>query len=323
MAVKNGRYAILEAIRFEMRKDPHLTLFNQTDIPTAVSPTGQIIDLRSEFGSVRLPDTGIDEEWYVGGGAGLAMTGVRTIAHVPGMCSLRCFELVFNQIGKLRAMTGGQLNIPLVTWIDGAGRGAGMAAQHSDAGQEALYAGITGVKVVVPSNAYDAKGLMTAALRDPDPVIFYDYRTASTAPMEVPDNDYVVPIGEAAIRQEGTQITIVGFGPAATEITKALPGLKAAGISAEVIDPRTLKPLPLKAITDSVRKTGKLLVVDHGQQTMGTAGEIVASVAIAVQGAKVQRLTFPDAPAPGAREMIAWMTPDAPKIIQAAKVLLG
>lgn len=323
MAVKSGRYAILEAIQAEMRKDPHLTLFNQTDVPTAVSAMGKIIDLRGEFGKIRLPDTAIDEEWYVGGGAGLAMTGVRTIAHVPSMCPLRCFELVFNQIGKLRAMTGGQLSIPLVLWMDGAGRGAGMAAQHSDAGQEALYAGIAGVKVVVPSNPYDAKGLMTAALRDPDPVVFYHYGAINSVQVDVPDNDYVVPIGEAAVRQEGTQITLVGFGPAAIEISKALPGLKAAGISAEVIDPRTLKPLPIKAITDSVRKTGKLLVVDHGQQTMGTASEIVASVAIAVPGAKVQRLTFPDAPAPGAREMINWMTPDAPKIIQAVKVLLG
>jgi len=324
MPIKNGNYATLEALQFEMRKDPHLTHLYEYDRPTAVSATGNVIDIYKEFGSPRTTDWApIDEEWFVGAGVGLAMTGVRTIVRLPSMTTVRAFELVFNQVGKMRYMTGGQINVPLVIWQMAAGRVSGSAGQHADAGQEALYAGIPGIKVVVPANPYDAKGLLHAALRDSDPVIFFHYSAINSIPVDVPDNDYVVPIGEAAIRQEGKDITLVGYGPAAIEINKAVAGLKQANISAEIIDPRTVKPMPIDAIVNSVRKTGKLLVIDHGHQTLGTAAEVIAGVAVTVPGAKFARLTFPDAPAPGAAEMIAWMTPDAPKIIEAARKMLA
>jgi pyruvate dehydrogenase E1 component beta subunit len=324
MAPKPGNYAVLEAIQHEMRQDPYMTMLYEYQRPTAVSPLGTVIDLHAEFGAPRIPDWGpIDEEWFVGGGAGIAMTGVRAIAHLPSMCSLRCFELVFNQVGKLRHMTGGQVNMPLVIWQDAAGRKPGSAGQHADSGQEALYAGIPGIKVVVPANPFDAKGLMTAALRDSDPVIFFHYGAINSVSIDVPDEDYIVPIGEAAIRQEGTDITIVGYGPAAIEINNAIPELASAGISAEIIDPRSIKPLPIDAINASVRKTGRLLVVDHGHETLGTASEIIARVAMAVPGAQLARSTFPDAPPPGAAEMISWMTPDAPKIVDAARKMVA
>jgi pyruvate dehydrogenase E1 component beta subunit len=324
MAPKPGNYAVLEAIQHEMRQDPTMTLLYEYQRPTAVSPMGTVIDLHAEFGAPRVPDWGpIDEEWFVGGGAGIAMTGVRAIAHLPSMCSLRCFELVFNQVGKLRHMTGVQVNMPLVIWQDAAGRKPGSAGQHADAGQEALYAGIPGIKVVVPANPFDAKGLMTAALRDMDPVIFFHYGAINSVSIDVPDEDYVVPIGEAAIRQEGTDLTIVGYGPAAIEINNAIPELAASGISAEIIDPRSIKPLPIEAINASVRKTGRLLVVDHGHETLGTASETIARVATAVPGAQPARTTFPDAPPPGAAEMISWMTPDAPKIVDAARKMVA
>lgn len=324
MAIKPGNFAVLEAVQSAMQNDPHLTMLYEYQRPIAVSPMGNVIDLFKEFGDLRIPDWGpIDEEWLLGGAAGIAMTGVRTISHLPSMCSLRCFELVFNQVGKLRHMTGGQVNMPLVIWQDAAGRSPGMAGQHADAGQEALYASIPGIKVVIPSNPYDAKGLMAAALQDSDPVIFFHYGAIDTVQTDVPDENYVVPIGEAVTRQQGTDLTIVGFGPAAIEINKAMAGLKEAGISAEIIDPRTLKPLPIDSIVASVKKTGKLLVVDHGHETLGTAAEIIARVAIAVPGAKLARSTFPDAPPPGAREMITWMTPDAANVVEAAKILVG
>jgi pyruvate dehydrogenase E1 component beta subunit len=325
MAPKPGSYAVLEAIQQAMKQDPHLTLLYEYQRPTAVSPTGQVIDLHAEFGPIRVPDWGpIDEEWFVGACAGMAMTGVKSIAHCPSMTSVRAFEFVFNQVGKLRHMTGGQANMPMVLWQDGAGRGAGSAGQHADAGQESLYAAIPGVKVVVPSDPYDAKGLMAAAIRDPDPVVFFHYSAINRInDVDVPDDDYIVPIGEAAIRQEGTDITIVGYGNAAIEIRKAREGLAAAGISAEIIDPRTLKPMPIDAIVASVRKTGRLLAVDHGHETLSIASEVLARVAIATQGVKMGRQTFPDAPPPGSREMITWMTPDAPKIVEAAKRLMA
>jgi pyruvate dehydrogenase E1 component beta subunit len=323
MAIKPGGYAVLEAIQQEMAKDPYLTMLYEYQRPTAVSPAGKVIDLFKEFGPVRVPDWGpIDEEWFVGACAGMAMTGVRSIAHTPSMTPLRCYELFFNQIGKLRYMTGGQASMAMVLWQDMPGRGAGSAAQHADAGQEALYAAIPGLKVVVPSNPYEAKGLMAAAIRDPDPVLFFHYSVINAIQVDVPDEQYVVPIGQAKIVQEGTDVTIVAVTPAAQEVTKAIPDLKAAGISAEIIDPLSVKPLPIDAILKSVRKTGRLLAVDHGHQTLCGATEIIARVAIEARGTKITRLAFPDAPAPAAREMIAWMTPDAPKIVAAAKKLM-
>lgn len=323
MAIKPGGYAILEAIQQEMLRDPHLTLLYEYQRPTAVSPQGKVIDLFKEFGTVRVPDWGpIDEEWFVGACAGMAMTGVRAIAHTPSMTPLRCYELFFNQISKLRYMTGGQASMAMVLWQDMPGRVAGSAAQHADAGQEALYAAIPGLKVVIPGDPYEAKGMMTAAIRDPDPVVFFHYGQINSIRVDVPDESYVVPIGQANIRQEGSDITIVGWTPAAVEIQKALPDLKAAGISVEFIDPRSLKPLPEEAIFKSVRKTGRLLAVDHGHQTLCGATEIIARVAMQVPGVKMSRLAFPDAPAPAAREMISWMTPDAPKIVAAAKKLM-
>lgn len=324
MVNKPSNFAMLEALQHAMRNDPHLTMLYEYQRPVAAGPLGNVIDLYKEFGDLRIPDWGpIDEEWHVGGAAGIAMTGVRAVARVPSMCVTRCFELVFNQVGKLRHMTGGQVNMPLVIWQDAAGRNPGMAGQHADSGQEALYASIPGIKVVVPSNPYDAKGLLASALQETDPVIIFHYPGIDGNPTDVPDDNYTVAIGEAAIRQEGTDLTIVGFGTAAVEINRALPGIKEAGISAEVIDPRTVKPLPIDPIIESVRKTQKLLVVDHGHETLGTAAEIIARVAIAVPGAKFARSTFPDAPPPGAREMISWMTPDAPKIVEAAKHMVA
>lgn len=323
MSKKNSNYAVLEAIQHEMRSDPHMTMLYEYQRPVAASPMGNIIDLYKEFGDLRIPDWGpIDEEWLLGGAAGIAMTGVRAISHLPFMCTVRCFELVFNQVGKLRHMTGGQVNMPLTIWMDAIGRVPGLAGQHADAGQEALYAAIPGIKVVIPSNPYDAKGLFTAALRDPDPVIFFHYGQIDATKVDVPDESYVVNIGEAAIRQEGSDITITGFGGAAVEILKANADLKTAGISAEIIDPRTLKPLPIDPIIKSVRKTGKLLVIDHGHESHGTASEIISRVAMAVPGAKFGRSTFPDSPPPGAKGMITWMTPDASKIVIAAKQMM-
>lgn len=322
MAVKPGNYAILEGIQAEMKTMKDLTIFWQNR-PTAVSPTGKVIDLGKEFGNARIPQyTAIDEEWYIGACAGMALTGVPSIAHTPYMCTTRAFDLVFNQIGKLRHMTGGQASMPMVIWQDGAGRTPGMAGQHTDAGQESLYAAIPGIKVVIPSNPYDAKGLMIAAIRDPDPVIFWHYGQINSVQSDVPDEAYEVKIGEAKTIQEGTDITIVGYGPAMVEINKAIPGLKAAGIKAEIIDPRSLKPLPIDHIAASVRKTGKLLAVDHGHETLCGVTEIIARCAMMGAGNKFHRLAFPDAPGPGNKEMISWMTPDAPKIVDAAKKMM-
>jgi len=319
---KNMNFAILEAIQGEMRRDKLLTLFYEYQRPVA-NWQNRAINLEAEFGRWRARFCAIDEQWIVGGALGLALSGVPAIAHIPSMTTFIPYELMFNHAGKLRHMTGGQAAFPMVLWADMQGREPFQAGQHADAGLESSYARLPGLKVVVPSTPYDAKGLMTSAIRDVDPVVFCQYPMPPAGP-EVPDEPYTVPIGEAAVRTEGADLTIVGYAPQTAQIAKAVAELKTEGISAEFIDPRTLAPLEgvMEPILKSVRKTGRLLTSDDGSYSFCNCAELIARVAEAVPGVKVKRLAFPDAPAPGAPEMLNYMRVDAPSIIAAAKKLL-
>jgi pyruvate dehydrogenase E1 component beta subunit len=324
MAKKPYRYAQLEAIAQEMRANPKLCYIGQLSIPTASLPTGEVIDLRKEFGDVRTIAAPIDEDFNTGIAMGASMAGVPVITAIPSMVQTFSTEQIFNQASKLRHMTGGQSTMPFVYIVQGAARVGGPAAQHNDVGGEGVYAFFPGVKVVNPTDAYDAKGLMIAAIRDPDPVVYMQYsEVGSTAPVEVPDEPYEVPIGKAAVRQEGKDLTIVAWAPATVDVAKALPGLKDAGISVEYIDLRSLKPLDTETLFASVKKTGRLLVVDHAPYVNSFSSHILAEVAQFVPGVKVRKITFPDAPGPAAKEMILWMRPDAPKIIDAAKKMMA
>lgn len=319
---KSMGYAILEAIQGEMRRDKLLTLFYEYQTPAA-GWSGRSINLTAEFGSPRVRFCAIDEEWIVGGAMGMSMTGVPAIAHIPSMATFIPYELMFNHAGKLRHMTGGQAAFPMVLWADMARRWAFQGGQHADAGLESSYARLAGLKVVIPSTPYDAKGLMVSAIRDVDPVVYCQYPVPSSGP-EVPDEPYTVPIGEPAIRTEGRDITIVGYAPQTAEIARAVEELKKDGISAEFIDPRTLAPLEgvMPAIIESVKKTGRLLTSDEGSYTFCNGAEIIARVAEAVPGAAFKRLAFPDAPAPGASEMLDYMRVDAAKIAAAARKMV-
>ena len=320
---KNMSYAILEAIQGEMRSDALLTLLYEYQRPGG-RWGGTSIDLVTEFGPPRVQFCPIDEEWIVGGTLGMSLIGVRAIAHIPSMATFMPFELMFNHAGKLRHMTGGQAAMPMVLWADMARRWARQGGQHADAGLESAYARLAGLKVVIPSNPYDAKGLMISAIRDVDPVVFCHYPVPDSGP-EVPDEPYTVPIGQAAVRTEGDDITIVGYAPQTAEIAQAVEQLKRNGIHAEFIDPRTLAPLEgvMETIIKSVKKTGRLLTSDEGSYSFSNCAEIIARVAEAVPGVKVKRLAFPDAPAPGAPEMIDYMKVDAAKIAAAARKLLA
>jgi pyruvate/2-oxoglutarate/acetoin dehydrogenase E1 component len=319
---KHMTYAILEGIQGEMRRDKLLTIFYEYQKPVA-GWQDRVIDLEAEFGRWRARFCAIDEQWIVGGVLGMSMTGVPAIAHIPSMTTFIPYELMFNHAGKLRHMTGGQAAFPMVLWADMQGREPFQAGQHADAGLESSYARLAGLKVVIPSTPYDAKGLMISAIRDVDPVVFCQYPMPSSGP-EVPDEPYPVPIGEAAVRSEGTDLTIVGYAPQTAEIAKAVAQLKKDGISAEFLDPRTLAPLEgvMEPIIKSVRKTGRLLTSDDGSYSFCNCAEIIARVAEAVPGVKVKRLAFPDAPPPGAPEMINYMRVDAAKIVAAAKHLV-
>lgn len=324
MAKKPYRYAVLEAVANEMRKNKEMCYFYEYQSPIGTLPTGEVLNLWKEFGDVRTSANGwpIDEAWYIGAATGLGAAGIPVVVEVPSMAAVFAFEQIFNQIGNIRMMTGGQASMPIVIWQDGAARAGGSAQQHTQVGWEALYANIPGLKIVAPSNAFDAAGLMTAAIRDPDPVLFCDYsEVAAGEQPDVPDTPFEVPIGEASVRQEGKDITLIAWAPATIDVLKALPDLAKAGISVEYVELRTIKPLDEATITASVKKTGKLLVVDHGYWTNGFSANVVAIAAQRVPGAKVARIAFPDAAGPAAREMISWLRPDAPKIVDAVKKL--
>jgi pyruvate dehydrogenase E1 component beta subunit len=315
-------FAILEGIQSEMQREKLLTLFYEYQTPSARFGE-RAINLEKEFGRLRVRFCAIDEQWIVGGVMGMALIGVPAIAHIPSMTTFIPFELMFNHAGKLRHMTGGQAAFPMVLWADMASRTPFQGGQHADAGLESAYARLAGLKVVVPSTPYDAKGLMIAAIRDVDPVVFCHYSMPAAGP-EVPDEPYPVPIGEAAVRAEGTDLTMVAYAPQTTEMARAVTELKKEGISAEFIDPRTLAPLEgvMEPILKSVKKTGRLLTSDEGSYSFCNCTEIVARVAEALPGTKVKRLAFPDAPAPGAPEMLDHMRVNAARIVAAARKLV-
>ena len=197
-------------------------------------------------------------------------------------------------------------------------------SQHADAGQETYYANMPGLVTVVPGTAYDAKGLLNTAFAGEDPVVYCNYEALAALPVEdIPDEPYSVPFGKAAVRQEGTDITLAYWGIVTMEVLKATPVLRSAGIKVETIDVRSLKPFDEKTIVDSVAKTKRLLVVTHGHYTADFASHVVAVAATNVSGAKFDIMAFPDAPSPASYEMITWMTPDATKIVDRVKKLVG
>lgn len=326
MAKKPYRYALLESIAQAMRKDPNLCFFYEYQSPVATLPTGEVLNLWKEFGDWRTSAQGwpLDEAWYVGMATGMCVTGAPVVLELPSMTTVYCLEYIYNQVSNFRMMTGGQYNMPMVIVQDGAARAGGSAQQHSQVGWEALYANMPGLKIVAPRDAYMAAGLMTAAINDPDPVLFCNYtEVASGDQPDVPDGAFEVEIGKAQVVQEGKDLTIVGWAPATVDIAKALPDLAKEGISVEFIDLATIKPMDLDTLLASAKKTGRVLVVEHGYWTNGFSANVVANIVQFAPQVKTGRITFPDAAGPAAREMVLWMRPDAPKIIDAAKKIMA
>ena len=318
MAKKPFSYAWLEGVAQEMRTNKDVCYIGQLNIPTATLPTGEVLDLAKEFGTIRTVRAPIDEDLNVNMSIGAAMAGLKMVTAIPSMVPHWGMEFIKNQAGSLRLMTGGQANTSFVLILQGASRVGGPAAQHNYVGAEAAYATIEGIKIVVPSDAYNGKGLMIAAIRDADPVMYVSYsEVGSTAPVEVPDEAYTVEIGKAAVRQEGKDLTLVAWAPATIDVAKALPEIAKAGVSVEYIDLQSIKPLDTATLFASVKKTGRMLVVEHGPYG-GFSSHVISEVAQFVPGSKVRKITFPDAPGPGSKEMIEWMRPDAPKILDAA-----
>lgn len=305
--------ALSEALAEEMRRDARVIAFGEgvaTKEPKLVE----------EFGAKRVRNTPLAEGIIAGTAAGAAATGLRPVIDLLFAPFLTfAMEELVNSAGKLRFISGGQFSFPMVA-IARTGGGWGVGAQHNH-NIESWFVGAPGVKVVMPSNAADFKGLLKSAIRDDNPVLFFTDIGLIDQPGEVPDGDHVVPIGKAAIRREGSDVTLISYAKTVSTCLTAAEALAEQGVSAEVIDLRSLKPLDEEAILASVRKTGRAIVVHEAAAPCGVGAEISAILAEKAFGAlkaPVVRLTGPDAPAAASFPLEAAFAPQAEAIVAAA-----
>lgn len=310
--------AIGQALAEEMRRDPRVLMFGEgvaTKRP----------ELVTEFGAKRVRNTPLAEGIIAGTAAGAAATGLRPVIDLL-FAPFLCFAMdeIVNSAGKLRYMSGGQFEFPMVVMaMTGAGWTVGAQHNHN---LEAWFVHSPGLKVVMPSNAADFKGLLKAAIRDDNPVLFFTDLALGYTPGEVPEGDHIVPLGKAAIAREGRDITIVSYAKMVGSCLQAADALAAQGISAEVIDLRSLKPLDEESILRSVRKTGRLLVVHEASRLCGVGAEISALVteqAFDALKAPILRLTGPDAPAPSSYPLEQAYLPQPDAIAAAARRIAG
>ncbi|NSY39916.1 alpha-ketoacid dehydrogenase subunit beta [Leisingera sp. ANG59] len=325
--------AMAEAMAQEMRIDPSVFVMGE-DIAELGGVFGNTRGLLEEFGKERVRDTPISETGFIGAAVGAAQDGMKPVVELMFVDFFGvCFDAIYNLMAKNTYFSGGNFNVPMVL-MTSTGGGYSDAGQHS----QCLYgsfAHLPGMKVVSPSNAYDAKGLMTAALRDPNPVIYMFHKglqgmgwlgTEAGAITHVPDESYEVEIGKAAIAREGRDVTIVSIAQGVHHGLKAADALAQQGISAEVVDLRSLVPLDRETVRASVAKTGRLIVVDEDYHSYGVSGEIIATVTesnMADLKAPPRRIAYPDVPIPFARVMEQHCLPNADKIAAAARELCG
>ena len=311
--------AVLEALAGEMRADPSVVLIGE-DIGAAGGVFLQTKGLFEEFGAERVIDTPISESAIVGMAIGAAMTGLRPVVEIMfgDFITLGMDQLV-NQAAKVRYMSAGGFTAPLVLRT-AIGVGGNLGPQHSQS-LHAWAAHVPGLKVVMPSNAADAKGLMTAAIRDDDPVVFFESRSSYNIKGPVPEGEHVVPLGRAAVARQGKDVSIVSVGAMTGVALRAADALAGEGIDCEVLDVRSLAPLDEATILDSVKKTSRALVLDAGHAQFGVAGEIAAVIgekAFDWLDAPVMRIAAPNVPIPFSRTLEPLVIPSREQV--AAKV---
>ena len=317
------REAVCEAMSEEMRRDESIYLMGEevAEYNGAYKASKGMLD---EFGSKRVIDTPISELGFAGIGVGSAMNGNRPIIEFMTFnFSLVGIDQIINNAAKIRQMSGGQFDCPIVFRGPTASAGQ-LAATHSQA-FESWYANCPGLKVVVPSNPYDAKGLLKSAIRDNDPVIFMESEQMYGDKGEVPEGEYTIPLGVADMKREGTDVTIVSFGKIIKEAYKAADELAQAGISCEIIDLRTVRPMDYEAILTSVKKTNRLVVLEEAWPFGSVASEITYMVqerAFDYLDAPIQRITTADTPAPYSPELLAEWLPNAEDVVKAVKKVM-
>ena len=319
------RQAIQDAMVEEMRRDSRVFLIGE-DIGVYGGAFGVSAGMLEEFGPERVIETPISEMAIVGAATGAAMVGMRPIAEMMFMdFVMLAMEPLVNQAAKARYMFGGKATVPMVVRMPN-GSGSGAAAQHSQC-LETLLMHIPGLKVVAPSTPYDAKGLLLSSIRDPNPICFVEHKLLYKSKGEVPEEEYTVPIGAADIKREGSDITIVASQIMVHKSLSAAEQLAADGISVEIVDPRTLRPLDVETIARSVTKTGRLLIVHEAVKTAGWAGEVMASVsetpAWDYLDAPMRRLTGKDIPIPYNPKLEAAAVPQEEDIVKEVRAILN
>ncbi|WP_417318900.1 alpha-ketoacid dehydrogenase subunit beta [Emcibacter sp.] len=324
--------AIREALEHELTHDESTFLMGE-DLALFGGVYQTATGFLEKFGPNRIMDTPISEAGFMAAATGAAMSGMKPIVELMFVDFVGvCLDPIYNAAAKGAYHSDGRQPVPM-TIMTGIGGGYSDASQHSQT-LYATFAHLPGIKVVVPSNAYDAKGLLTAAIRDPNPVVYMLHKRLTgmgwfepvkEAAVHVPKNDFEVPIGKAKVVREGTDITLVGWGETLWMALFAARELEKEGCSAEVIDLRTIVPLDRETILESVKKTGRLVAVDEDYRMCGLAGEVIASVVeedASVLKASPKRVTFPDIPIPFSRSLEAHVRPSTEKVVDVVKSIL-
>lgn len=316
--------AVCEALAEEMRRDPRVCVFGE-DVAEAGTPFKVLSGLVEEFGSERVLDTPISEAGFSGIGVGAAMTGLRPVVDIMfGDFLTLTMDQIVNQAAKVHYMSGGHWKVPMVLRTTlGATRRS--AAQHSQS-LHAWFSHVPGLKVVLPSTPYDAKGLLKTAIRDENPVVFFEDKMMYKLKGPVPTEDYTIPLGVADLKREGDDITLVATSSMVQVALGAAALLEKEGISAEVLDPRTTWPLDEKTILDSVKKTSRVIVMDEGYGRYGATAELAAVIAEGAfydLDAPVRRMGAMHVPIPFSPPLEDMTVPTEASVFEAARKMCG
>ncbi len=317
------RDALNQALREEMRRDPRVFLMGE-EVGVYQGAYKVSRGLLEEFGPMRVVDTPITELGFAGVGVGAAMAGlVPVIEFMTWNFALLALDQIVNSAAKLLYMSGGQVPIPIVFRGPG-GAALQLGAQHSQS-FESWYANVPGLKVVTPATPADAKGLLKSAIRDGNPVVFIEGEMLYNTKGEVPDGEHVVPLGVAEVKRAGTDVTLVAHAKMVTVALRAAEELAKDGVSAEVVDPRTIRPLDIATIAESVRKTNRCVVVEEGWPMCGVGAQVAYELQHACfddLDAPVVRVTGADVPMPYNKQLEKLAKPDAAKVAAAARQVL-
>ncbi len=316
--------ALREALTEEMTRDPNILLMGE-DIGVYGGVFKVTEGLMAKFGPERVRETPISEAGFVGMGVGLAMTGKRPVCELMFMdFAFVASDQIFNQAAKMRYMSGGRVKMPLlIRTQQGGGRGNG--AQHSQC-LETFFTHIPGLKVVLPATPYDAKGLLKSALREDNPVIFIEHKLLYSTKGEVPEGEYLIPLGKAEVKRSGNDVTLVSYSRTLLHSLEAAEQAAGEGISVEVIDLRCTVPLDLEAILASVRKTGRLIVAHEAHRSVGVGAEIASLVqehAFDYLDAPIVRVGAMDIPIPSSKPLEDVVLPGPAQILAAIKQVVA